>query len=132
MPKDDVLSFNLAVDRFIKDMDVNVNTFKRLYALNLLNGIIFKTPVKTGRARSNWQVAINTPNTVAVEVSKKERAQTVINKGEMIIDKVELGDNIYITNNLPYILKLEDGGSKRNGRQSMVALTIVEENSKFG
>lgn len=132
MPKDDVVSFNIAVDKFLEQsLDADVNQFKRSYALHLLTGIVFKTPVKTGRARSNWQVAINKPNTVAIEVSKKETAQTVINRGDRTIGKVELGDNIYITNNLPYILKLENGGSMQNNRRSMVALTIEEINSVF-
>ena len=40
-----------------------------------------------------------------------------------------LGENVFITNNVPYIIELEDGHSKRQAPAGMVAVTFANLNA---
>jgi len=83
--------------------------------------IIRKTPVDTGRARGNWFATIGNTSTDTSEVRTDGEAI-----GDAITTSMKASGNIfYLTNNLPYIRRLEYGYSKQaiNG---MVRLTIAE------
>lgn len=77
----------------------------RRTALSIDADLVKETPVDTGRARSNWLPSINTPSSETVGPSGKINIQTVLP------DFNVLTDTIYITNNLPYIRRLNDGHS---------------------
>ncbi|MEE7442671.1 HK97 gp10 family phage protein [Methylobacterium oryzae] len=73
-------------------------------ALDILGTIKVLTPVDTGRARSNWHLDVGTRNVVLVEPGGDLPPQTAL----YTIDKT-----IWISNNLPYIRRLNDGYSKQ-------------------
>jgi hypothetical protein len=96
----------------------------RKVVLELFKRVIYKTPVDTGRARSNWQVTIGTTASGTVEIDDKNGAATM---SKAVADSrgFKAGDTIYLTNNLPYIRRLEEGWS-RQAPAGMVALTVQE------
>ena len=96
-------AFNLA-DNTIRKL----NMIMRLAALNLFRQVILKTPVREGRARSNW---VATVGDISREVTDniKSEAQTVNDMIEKITGG-QLKKGFFLTNNLPYIQKLEYGG----------------------
>jgi len=134
-------SFELAIDKALEGIETDANTFKRHVALDLLTRIVEKTPVDTGRARANWQVSVNAPETTQVSYRNDkhinaERDESgvmskVIGEGGMVIESVELGEDIFITNNLPYIEVLETGDHSDQAPQGMVALSVAEVNEGF-
>lgn len=65
------------------------------------------TPVDTGRARSNWLPSLNSPDVRIVEPGQKPDAGPILNS-------YNIGDTIYMTNNVPYIQRLNDGWSKQS------------------
>ena len=76
------------------------------------------TPVKTGRARGNWQIGIgNDP------ISELDRKGYVGEEELPKLDKLDGDETIYISNNLPYIRALEYGHSKQ-APQGMVGVTV--------
>ena len=83
-----------------------------------------RTPVDTGRARANWQVAIGTIPSGTLELNDKS-GQATINKVQAASMGVVAGDVIYLTNNLPYAVPLEEGYSKQ-APAGMVALTVQD------
>lgn len=104
------------------------NTVKRVTAVAILTAVVMGTPVGNttlwgeqarrrmrpgyvgGRARANWQVSINT----AIETTKNEVDPTgsgAINDGTRAADTSQPGEAIYIVNNLPYIVPLNEGHS---------------------
>jgi hypothetical protein len=99
------------------------------------NGIVTKTPVLTGRARHNWFPTNGSPSESAVEetasvsqtgqpmtAEEKARIKSVTGK----LDALPLGaEKVYITNNLDYISKLEDGYSPKSPPNAMVQGTII-------
>lgn len=72
--------------------------------------VVVGTPVDTGRARSNWITSLDAP-------VLDERPAPFDRSGQLSIDQAheELADfrggDIFITNNVPYIMPLEHGHS---------------------
>ena len=85
----------------------------RATILELSTAIIKDTPAKTGRARGNWQASIGRGATGEVSVVNKRagEAKAISNVNQKA--SVAVGDLYYLTNNLPYIERLEYGWSKQ-------------------
>jgi len=100
-------------------------------------GIVQKTPVLTARARGNWMPTLGAPSSEVGDhlnagVSTTGAPPTSVEKsqGKAIKKKLEglpLGGSIaYITNNLDYIQRLEDGTlSIKSAPNAMVQQTII-------
>lgn len=95
--------------------------------------VIEKTPVDTGRAKANWIATIGTMNTKTVNTVDKSGKNSIAKANA--IAKKAAGNIFYLTNNLPYIRKLEYGsyskGPKTNNKgfslqapNGMVRITI--------
>lgn len=85
----------------------------RATILELSTAIIKDTPAKTGRARGNWQASIGRGATGEVSVVNKRagQAKAILNVNQKA--SVAVGDLYYLTNNVPYIERLEYGWSKQ-------------------
>lgn len=90
-------------------------------SFDLFSHIVKRTPVKTGRLRGNWQVGINT----RVDGETNNSASQALSQGSRKINNAEIGQNIYITNNLPYAMAVENGSSQQ-APSGMVRVTITE------
>jgi hypothetical protein len=107
----------------------------RKVALELFRRVIYKTPVDKGPARASWQVTIGTPATGTVKLSDKDGNATM-SRAVAASAGFKAGDTIYLTSNLPYIMKLEEGGYpdgpktvggfSRQAPAGMVGLTVQE------
>ena len=102
-----------------------MDTVVRKVVLDLDARIVQRTPVDTGRAQNNWNIAVDNPDASTTEETEKNQ-QTVINKAKSKVDNLKAGKKVYITNNLPYIERLEDGYSKDQAPNGMVAVTLAE------
>ena len=81
-----------------------------MIALEALRRIVLKTPVDTGRARSNWQLSIGRLPTEAVEgVFSPTRYAQTLSDAATKLQTLPPFDIVYIANNLPYIQVLEHG-----------------------
>lgn len=94
------MSFSGDINKFIRKVDKNALFVFRAVGLDMFGRIVKRTPVDTGRLRNNWQI---TP-------------------------RVNLGQRLFITNNLPYAKPIEDGHSKQ-APQGMVKVTVSEFDS---
>jgi hypothetical protein len=81
-------------------------------ALFLDGQLVQRTPVDTGRARSNWLASLGNPKTEAVEATQAAQA---LGRNSSIISKfnVLLNKTVFIANNLPYITRLNEGSSNQ-------------------
>ena len=110
-----IQSFDADLEKYLVVMGVGVDKAVRTIAMDLYNNITQMTPIDTGRAKGNWNTGIGAPDT-----SISENATTVKPF------KAKIGDGlkaIYITNNLPYINKLEYGSSQK-APNGMVRVSI--------
>jgi len=86
----------------------------RKVALAVDATVVLATPVDTGRARANWQVELGGPASGEVgRAGERFSSTTPIAQGAAAIALYKGGPNasIHITNNLPYIGRLNDGHS---------------------
>ena len=81
-------------------------------ALQVLTGVIERSPVDTGRFRGNNMVSVGSPNEEFDEGAADASGQATLARGQAVI----LGANrpfeiIYVQNSLPYSESLESGHS---------------------
>ena len=84
----------------------------RVIAMAMLNEIVLRSPVDTGRFRGNNIVSVGAPvytNTANVDPTGAE----TINRGLSAMSGLEPFTQVFIQNNLPYAVPLEDGHSKQ-------------------
>lgn len=101
---------------------VKIETAIRKIALDVFTEVVLKTPVDEGTARGNWLVAIGEIPTGTIEFDDPTGTAT-ISKIQAETMKLQAGEVIYLTNSLPYILRLENGWSQQ-APQGMVKLTV--------
>ena len=111
------MDFNLSMEKFAeKTLDKLEAGFKKV-AFGLSEDIIMATPVDSGRARGNWFPEINS--------FSNQEDNNADGSGSVAISKVaaktralKLGQTFTLTNNLPYIVKLEYGLYPLNSKGS--------------
>lgn len=114
--------FELNIARFVEKAKENADLVVRKIALDVFGRVIAKSPVDTGRFKSNWLCAVGSipaGTTLAVDVTG------VVTRMEAKALGAKAGDVIYLVNNLPYANRLEYGHSKQ-APSGMVRLTVAE------
>lgn len=130
------------LDRFADRLEIDIHTLVRHVSLFVFKGVVMKSPVDTGRFRASWNIGVNTiDNSVMPEIKavitsgvksmERSNAKAVATRKALAKTKVlaQVRDNypaVYITNNLPYAKRLEDGHSEKQAPNGMVRLTMLE------
>lgn len=111
-----------------KRVVANTNALQRKVALAIDQALVTGTPVLTGRARNNWQIGIGgapggvlgpdvpkgkgaTARKAALTASGASVTADVLSRNAAAIATGK-GEDIHLTNNLPYIVPLNEGHSK--------------------
>lgn len=84
----------------------------RTIALVMLQEIVLRSPVDTGRFRNNNIVSIVSP-VYASTVETDASGAGTISRGAAAMSGLEPYTTVFIQNNLPYAQRLEDGHSKQ-------------------
>jgi hypothetical protein len=102
-------------ERFDIESELNdyVGESIKSVALNFLRIVTFASPVDTGRFRANWTVGVNSPDdnnyqnrrSAQSNIARQSRAIKALNATPLTV--------IYISNNLPYARRLNNGWSKQ-------------------
>lgn len=87
----------------------------------ILETVVKTTPADEGTAKSNWQVGIPGRPTGILPAyvpgkkgsTAKVNENAAIDKGAGVIAQYVPGNNVHLTNNLPYIGLLNDGSSSQ-------------------
>jgi hypothetical protein len=116
----DIKQFSLQLDQFKDDVRISMVRLQKQVAFDLFRRIIKRTPKDTGRAQASWTIALNQPNRAVQPAGRKSYP---LPKVPPI--KNTVGDTIWISNNLPYIERLEHGYSTQ-APLGMVALSVEE------
>lgn len=136
MPVTGLKDFNTKCQAFVKTIPQKASVFQKKIALEALRGLVFMTPVDTGRARGNWQVDIDAiPLTVigsreeykGRKASKTDIQTEEFREGQMKILGMQpnaAGHVIFIVNNVEYIIYLEEGRSKTQAPDGMRDVTF--------
>lgn len=78
--------------------------------------LVDRSPIDTGRFSSNWQLGVGDINRTTTD------ATTV---PALSVPDIALGQTVYLTNSLPYAVRLEHGWSDQ-APQGIVAITAAE------
>lgn len=131
-------SYAVDISKFVEKTGLKLGLIMRKLAMQALRGVVMKTPVLTGRLRGNWRVGLNVIDLTTDWLLKDKVGQNTIARGEAIINLSTGRDAkgrftqkmtdlaIFITNNLPYALKIEDGGSPVKAPEGMLKITFQE------
>lgn len=106
--------FGFAVRRFASQTNESEKLVIRRIAIECFKRIILGTPVNEGLARGNWQASTITPKEGVLERKDKSGSATIaamISEVSVWTPKDDLP--AFITNNLPYIKRLNEGWSKQ-------------------
>ncbi|WP_353168664.1 hypothetical protein [Acinetobacter sp.] len=96
----------------------------------MLQGIIVRSPVDQGAFRGNHKVSVNNPDTTSDKNLKDTQGnKTLLSESEKL-KQLKLGDMVYIQNNLPYALRLENGHSQQ-APLGIYGLTFLSVSSKY-
>lgn len=101
------------------EADRNTNRTVRKVALAAHQTVAIATPVDTGQARSNWWVTLGSPTDATREAffpgekgsTAAQNVAAVLGEGRSVISGRRNGTDVWISNNLPYIGKLNQGSS---------------------
>lgn len=77
----------------------------------MLQGVVLKSPVDTGAFRGNHRVSIGSVDDTKDFLKKDTTGTTTIADGMAKILSIQLGKRVFISNNLPYAIRLENGHS---------------------
>lgn len=117
-------NFTLNIQRFVDKAKGNIDLVVRRVSLDIFARVIQKSPVLTGRFKSNWQVAIGSIPAGTLDLTDPSGSAT-ISRVDAAVLQLKAGDIIYLVNNLNYAQKLEFGWSKQ-APSGMVRTTVLE------
>lgn len=121
----------MSMDAIVNRVNRRIDTVIRKSTIELFSGVVKMTPIDTGRARGNWQCTIGSPATS--EIDRIDPKGSGVNKE--INSTVKTGAIVYLSNNVPYIRKLEyyppgKGGSIQ-APQGMVRISLQRFGNLF-
>ena len=99
---------------FAREVDQELNRIYRGFAITVLNNLILRSPVDTGRYRANHLLSFGSPTTAVSQLTDRSGSVT-LSTGIAAIGGIQDGTFpvIYIQNNLPYAGVLENGSSRQ-------------------
>lgn len=115
------MSFSSDIEKIAKKLNLSIESTVRATALELFGSIIVGTPVLTGRAKGNWQTSINEPITSIVDRTGETES---IAELEDVAGGSIAGKILWLSNNLPYIRRLEFDGHSSQAPAGMVRINV--------
>lgn len=106
------MSFSQKISQFSFDAIELTEEVRMAVEEEVFRSVIKDTPVDEGRLRGNWQATKNSPATGTLDSIDKNGAQT-IDKAVQLVRSSEPDQTLYLTNNLPYAVRIEYGYSDK-------------------
>jgi hypothetical protein len=101
--------------------------------LTILGDLVYHTPVDSSKALSNWIVTLDSPSTDKIAPyykgfqgsTQQQSAAEALAQAKRILESKKPGQYIYITNNQPYIRRLNDGYSDQQPAGAFVQRAVL-------
>lgn len=122
MARTTMRGFKKRINDIAVGVEKNSNAMVSKTVITVASAVALRTPVDTGRARANWRTNIGGPLVAPVSSfpSGKKGSTGAAAAGQVISDATSKmegykqgGVPVYISNNLPYIDRLNKGHSKQ-------------------
>ena len=85
----------------------------RKVSAEMLQQVIGGSPVDTGAFRGNHRISVNSPDSTYDLSTADKGGSATQQEGNQKILQAKLGDLVYVQNNLPYAVALENGHSQQ-------------------
>lgn len=118
-----LLDLATRLEKVAYDIDTIYSNLAVSVALTILGDLVYKTPVDTSQALSNWQVSLMAPVPLGGEIppyhpgfggwTRGASAQEAIQAAKRVLSGKKPGDTIYLSNVLDYIVPLNEGSSQQ-------------------
>jgi len=115
------MSFSQQLTAFVNGSKDKIDRVVKDSTQVLFRNVITETPVDEGTARGNWQTSVGQPKTGTID---RIGADAAIAEVTATVPD-EAGQIVYLSNNLPYIRKLEYGHSEQ-APQGMVRVNAAK------
>lgn len=122
--------FDAGMKREIEELPERVAKAHRALTLAALRGVVLMTPVDRGRARGGWQITHHEPAADS-PVRLDKSGQATISAEAPKAEAAEAFTITYLTNNVVYIVPLENGHSDQ-APHGMAAVTVARLERHFG
>lgn len=117
-------TFGLDIARFVEKAKAAPEQVVRKVGLDLASRVVLRSPVDTGRFRANWNVAFGRVDTLTTPSTDKTGGKT-LERVRVQLNGWTPGQDIYLTNSLPYAIPLEYGHSAQ-APAGVVRVTVAE------
>ena len=116
-----------------KAIDADATNLQNSISSHVHYDIVEKTPVDVGTARSNWLVRLGSGSIIPYRAfsphasrwraprampgsdrSERQNLEAARAQAEGVLSRNKTGQDVYITSNLPYIQRLNEGHSKQS------------------
>lgn len=96
--------------------------------VNLGNSIVISAPVDTGALRNSFFSAIGQPNIGATREADVSGGDSMANLKQKALE-VNIGDDFYMTNSMPYAAKIESNAHSEQAPDGMVRINALRWDS---
>ena len=131
--------FGSLITQWAEKKKLDLDKVARAFVIQISTNIILKTPVGNpdlwkskapagytgGRARNNWFASIGSLSN-EVTNNKAKTGQAAIDKTKSTSKSLKAGQTFYLTNNLPYIRRLEYEGWSTQAPAGMLRISVTE------
>jgi hypothetical protein len=118
-------TFALNLAKQIEAANDKVESIVKVTMIELFNRVIQKSPVDTGRFRANWNCSIGSPDLSTSQAIDPSGSGAISKATSTVVSYTLNGQSVFLTNNLPYADRLENGWSKQ-APNGMVRLSMME------
>lgn len=116
------MTFSSDFAKFAKLTNSSLDETGRAVALELFSSVIRDTPVDTGRARGNWQTSIGTPKESEID---RDGSGPALAEAARETSKFGMGKLVWLSNNMPYIYRLEFLGWSKQAPSGMARKNVA-------
>jgi hypothetical protein len=95
-------------DKIARILEKRTTDLMRMATIEFYRQVQISTPVDTGRARAGWLITVNTPSDEVLPEGKYTYSAVTPD-----VPAITINDRYFITNNTPYIGKLNNGYSRQ-------------------
>lgn len=98
-----------------KKLGIPVQTAVKKLAFDIFGDVVAGTPVDTGRAMNNWNISVGSPDHTTTEAGGKKTSVRNSKKVEGLttLANFAVGQTVWISNSVDYIMYLEEGHSRQ-------------------
>ena len=120
-------SWTLDLNKYGAKTMKQISMVFRRTGMDITSRIIFRTPVLSGMLKNNWFCSFGSPSSETTNYPGKTGSAATARASKVIHSwDIESGQSLFITNNLPYAERVENGHSRVKAPAGMVKVVLVE------